>query len=83
MQSFSGGDYPANTSVDEYYGLFTCEFGDHLHRFVKKCLEFGEFSNANDSQKTIADNARGALIRIGNESNVNKLRVKRYGVSID
>lgn len=73
----------ANTSVDEYYNLFTSEVGDHLHRFVKKCLEFGQFSNADDRQKTIAENARGALIRIGNESNLNKRRVKRYGVNLD
>ena len=73
----------ANTSVDEYYKLFTTEVGDHLHRFVKKCLEFGQFSNTDDSQKTIADNARSALIRIGNESKVNKRRVKRYGVNLD
>ena len=73
----------ANTGVDEYYDLFTSEVGDHLHRIVKKCLEFGQFSNADDRQKTIANNARGALNKIGNESNLNKRRVKRYGVNID
>lgn len=73
----------ANTGVDEYYDLFTSEVGDHLHRIVKKCLEFGQFSNADDRQKTTANNARGALNRIGNESNLNKRRVKRYGVNID
>jgi hypothetical protein len=73
----------ANTGADEYYDLFTSEVGDHLHRIVKKCLEFGQSSNADDKQNTIAKNARDALIRIGNESNVNKRRVKRYGVNLD
>lgn len=73
----------ANTSVDEYYDLFTSEVGDHVHRIVKKCLEFGQFSNAGDRQMSIANNARDALIRIGNESNLNKRRVKRYGVNLD
>ena len=31
----------ANTTVDEYYSLFTSETGDHLHRIIKRCLEFG------------------------------------------
>jgi hypothetical protein len=73
----------ANTGVDEYYDLFTSEVGEHLHRIVNKCLEFGQFSNAADRQKTIANNARDALIRIGNESNLNKRRVKRFGVNLD
>lgn len=73
----------ANTSADEYYDLFTSEVGDHLPRIVKKCLEFGSFSNADDRQKTIANNARGALIRLGSESNLNKRRMKRYGVNLD
>lgn len=73
----------ANTSVDEYYDLFTSEEGDHLHRIIKKCLEFGQFSNADDRQMSIGNNARDALIRLGNESNLNRRRVKRYGVNLD
>jgi hypothetical protein len=73
----------ANTCADDYYNIFTSEVGDHLHRIVKKCLEFGQFSNADDKQNSIARNARDALIRIGKESNVNKRRVKRYGVNLD
>lgn len=73
----------ASTSVDEYYELFTSEVGNDLPRIVKKCLEFGQFSNADDRNKIIANNAREALIKIGNESKVNKIRVKKYGVSLD
>lgn len=72
----------ANANANEYYDIFTSEVGDHLHRIVRKCLEFEQHSNPDDRQRAIASNAKEALARIGNESNVNKCRVKRYGVNL-
>jgi hypothetical protein len=73
----------ANTSVDEYYELFKSEVGRHLSSFVTTCLKFGQFGNANDLQKEIATRATEALRKIASESEINKRRVKKFGVDLD
>ena len=73
----------ANTSVDDYYHLFKSEVGRHLSSFVTTCLKFGQFGNASDQQKEIANRATEALRRIASESEINKRRVKKFGVSLE
>ena len=73
----------ANTSVDEYYDLFKSEVGRHLSSFVTTCLKFGQSGNANDQQKEIASRATEALRKIASESEINKKRVKKFGVDLD
>jgi len=73
----------ANTSVDDYYNLFKTETGRHLSSFVTTCLKFGQFGNASDKQRDIANRATEALRRIASESEINKRRVKKFGVSIE
>jgi hypothetical protein len=73
----------ASTSVNEYYDLFKSEGGRHLSSFVTTCLKFGQFSNASDQQKEIANRATEALRKIASESEINKRRVKKFGVDID
>lgn len=73
----------ANTSVDDYYTLFKTETGSRLSLFVTTCLKFGQFGNASDQQKEIANRATEALRRIAAESEINKRRVKRFGVRIE
>ena len=73
----------ANTSVDDYYNLFKTETGRHLSSFVTTCLKFGQFGNASDQQKEIASRATEALRRIASESEINKRRVKKFGVSLE
>lgn len=73
----------ANTSIDEYYRLFKNEKGEHLSSYINKCLHFGQLVNASDHEKEIANRATEALKRIAAESELNKLRVKKYGVEID
>lgn len=72
----------AETTVDEYYELFKTESGDHLTEMVNACLRFGRFSNANERQKQIAENAVKALTRIGKESAINALRVRKFGIEL-
>lgn len=73
----------ASTSVDDYYKLFKTESGRHLSSFVTTCLKFGQFGNASDQQKEIASRATEALRRIAAESEINKRRVKKFGVSLE
>lgn len=73
----------ANTTIDEYYNLFKSETGRHLSSFVTICLKFGQFGNASDQQKEIANRATEALRRIASESEINKRRVKKFGVNVE
>ena len=72
----------ANTTIDEYYALFKSEQGKHLSSFVSTCLKFGQFGNASEQQKEIANRATEALKRIGSESEINKRRVKKFGIDV-
>lgn len=73
----------ANTSVDEYYNLFKTEKGKHLSSYIRTCLKFGQFGGASEQMKEIANRATEALKRIASESELNKRRVKKFGVEID
>lgn len=73
----------ASTSVDDYYTLFKTETGRRLSSFVTTCLKFGQFGNASAQQKEISIRATEALQRIAAESEINKRRVKRFGINIE
>ena len=73
----------ANTSADEYYELFKSQKGEHLSSYVYACLKFGQIGNANEQQKEATKRAVEALKRIASESELNRLRVRKYGIEID
>jgi AraC-like DNA-binding protein len=66
-------------SEDDFYRLFKENHGKSLNAIIKSCLEF----DARDEYKKIGQAARAALQTIGNESPLNAIRVRRYGVLID
>lgn len=70
----------ANTTEDEYYNLFKSEKGDHLSKYIRTCLQFGQFQNSSEQQKLIASRAIGALKRIAGENELNRRRVKKFGI---
>lgn len=72
-----------NTSVDEYYAIFSTEEGDHLSSYISTCLKFGQYSNSTEQYKTISHNAMEALKQIASESPINKVRLRRFGVNIE
>lgn len=65
---------------DDFYNLFKLEHGEALGRIVKSCLQFEGWDNDN---KSIGQMARAALVRIGKENQLNAIRVRRYGITID
>jgi hypothetical protein len=73
----------ANTTEDEYYDIFKSEKGDHLSKYIRTCLRFGQFGNASEQQKQIAGRAIGALRRIAGESELNRRRVKKFGIDVE
>lgn len=70
----------ANTTEDDYYNLFKSEKGDHLPKYIRTCLRFGQFGNSTEQQKQIASRATGALKRIAGENELNRRRVKKFGI---
>ena len=70
-------------TVDDYYKLFKSIDGDYLSKYVQSCLQFGRFANPSEQQKKIHDKAASALKRIAGESDINKVRLKRFGIVPD
>jgi hypothetical protein len=72
----------ASLSADDYYNLFISDDlkGEHLTNYIRLCLEFGCYQNSTERQKLIATNAAAALKRIGSKSDLNKLRIKKFGI---
>ncbi len=56
-------------SEEDFYQLFKTQEGRHLNSYVKTCLRF--------------EAAKRALFRIGKENNLNRIRVERFGISIE
>lgn len=64
---------------EDFYELFKLEHGEYLNAIVKSCLQFEDWE---DDKKSIGQAARAALVRIGKESPLNAIRVRRYGITI-
>lgn len=73
----------ASTSEEEFYEIFINQDGKHLPRYVKKCLDFRNYGDADNNFKTIVKNATKALKKIGKTSRLNKIRVERFGIKLD
>ncbi|MEH2729231.1 NTPase, partial [Klebsiella pneumoniae] len=65
-------------SVDDYYQLFKNVILDGGDSIIATALKFGNYSNGSDRMNRIGKKARDALIRIGDESAINKIRVRRF-----
>lgn len=65
---------------DDYFNLFKQDHGEQLSRIISSCLQFENFE---DKLKSIGKMARAALTRIGNETPLNAIRVRRFGIDID
>ncbi len=71
-------------SIDDYFEFFKGVGRDEgLSSYVKVCIQFGQFSNATEQQKTIAQKTKEALLRIGKENKLNAIRVRRYGIDVE
>lgn len=63
-------------SVDDFYDLFKQIEDEHLTSCVRACLQLG----ANSETQSIGENAKAALDRLGAESNINRLRMRKFNV---
>jgi hypothetical protein len=70
-------------SVDEYYTMFKAHDGEVLRKIIDAVLQFDRILNASDPMREISKRAKEALKRVGRESPINALRVRKYGVEVD
>ena len=65
---------------EDYYTIFKEHEGVELRHIVDGCLLFERIGSSTDPMKEISRRAKEALRRIAQESPINALRVKKYGV---
>jgi hypothetical protein len=70
----------AQMSAAEFEALFRKLRGDELLSVVQGALEFRKIINATPEQKSITAKATEALKRIGDDSALNKFRMKKFGL---
>ena len=70
----------SQASKEEFYNLFKKTEGKDLDKFIEICLQFDpRRTNSNNKQREeIYNNVVNALKDIANESDINRLRVKKY-----
>jgi len=73
----------ASATPEEYYLLFKKLRGDILSSYINKCLSFATHSNADLNSIKIRENVDAALTKIGRESKINLLRVRKYGINLN
>ena len=73
----------AHAEVEEYYQFFKSTEGSHLPKYIQACLQFGNLSSNSGQETEISKKAISALKKIGSESSINKLRVKKLGIHVD
>ena len=73
----------AALSVDDFVAEFKRAKGKERRAFIFGSLQFGKISNASERQRRVADNAKAALVKIGQESFLNASRLAAYGIKID
>lgn len=72
----------ANMSVDKYETLFKNTHGDQLNCWINKLLGFGRFANPDEQHKQIYNRTVEALNRIAQDSDYNKLRMKKFKLNL-
>ena len=75
--------YLRRLDVDAYHRAFKATSGDSLPKIIANCLQFESIVNVGQAEKEVAALARKALERIGSESELNALRVRRYGIQVN
>jgi hypothetical protein len=68
--------------ADEYYKIFKETSPQDLIAVINACLQFDRLLGVSEREREVSHRAKEALIRIGRESPLNALRVKKFGVDL-
>jgi len=72
-----------NTSTEAFYDIFKETKGIDMSLYVESCLKLGNYASKDGEPSTLLTNSVEALKRIAAESEINKRRVKKFGIDID
>ena len=74
----------ASATADDFYRIFKSATRKNILSYLKASLQYGQLAEvATEHQLEITKKAKEALLRIGNESLLNKVRLKRFGISTE
>jgi hypothetical protein len=73
----------ASIPVSEFKKIFEETSGQELRRILSGVFQFDRIGNATPQMQEITKRARLALREIGGASDINKRRIKRFGVNLD
>src|ERR1035438_4650041 len=68
---------------DHYVAIFKKFEGPKLRGILDSCLQFDRIGNPSSEMVEISTRTKCALRRLGRESAINRLRVKRYGIEVE
>lgn len=78
------GEVLASATSDDFYRIFKSATQKTLQSYIRASLQYGQLDDfATERQLEITKKAKEALLRIGNESPLNKIRLKRFGISTE
>lgn len=69
-------------SADDFYEILKSTKGEELRLVVYGLTYFRRISNADETMRSITEKAISALQRIGRESEINRLRVEKFGITL-
>jgi hypothetical protein len=72
----------ATVPVDEYYNAAKSKKGDDLRNFILAALGFRQISSASADMQEVIRRMEEALKRIAAESELNAIRVRKYGIDV-
>ena len=73
----------ASMPVSEFRKIFEETSGQELRKILSGVFQFDRIVNATTQMQEIAERARSALREIGGELDINRRRVKRFGINLD
>lgn len=73
----------SQVTADQYYELFKKTEGTDLRIIVGQALKFKQFRDADAGMLAISSKSEEALRRIAKECDINRERIKAYGVTLD
>lgn len=72
----------ANMSVDEYCAMIVGWRGTELERNMRDILQFRGIVNPTEPMRRVVENTEAALRRLGSQTALNALRVRKFGIVI-
>lgn len=69
---------------EDFYRIFKSATRENILSYLKASLQYGQLDSvATEHQLEITKKAKEALLQIGNESVLNRIRLKRFGISTE